>query len=86
MATLSSKRRRRMPKRTFAIPGKRKYPVHDIAHARAAIQRVRQHGSPAEKRRVFAAIRRRYPALARRSTVIPTRTGTGLRTRRRRRR
>lgn len=77
------------PKRAFAVPknspvggrGKAKYPIPDIRHARNAIARVRQFGSPAEKRMVYAAVRRRYPGLAKRSSVIPTRTGSGKRTR-----
>jgi hypothetical protein len=64
---------------SFAVPGKKKYPVHDAAHARNAIARVQQHGSPSEKRAVFAAVRRRYPAIANRSKVIPTRSGPGRR-------
>lgn len=63
----------------YAIPEKKKYPLDSLARARNAIARVQQHGTPEEKRRVFAAIRRRYPALARRSNVIPTRTGPGRR-------
>jgi hypothetical protein len=75
------------PNKAFAIPaaspvggkGKAKYPIPDVSHARNAISRVRQHGSPAERRMVFAAVRRKFPALAKRSTVIPTKTGTGRR-------
>lgn len=71
----------------YAIPasspvggrGKAKYPINTIGRARNAIVRVTQFGSPAEKRMVYAAIRRRYPGLAKRSTVVPTRTGKGRR-------
>lgn len=70
----------------FAIPkgkgrNKRKnqYPINTAGRARNAIARVQQHGSPGEKRMVFRAIRKRYPGVAKRSNVIPTRTGPGKR-------
>lgn len=70
-------KRSRMKPSSFAIPSKRKYPIGDQAHARNAISRVGQHGTAAEKRAVYGAVRRKYPSLAKRSTVIPTRGGTG---------
>src|SRR5262245_28247100 len=57
--------------------GRAKYPVNTMARARAAISYVTRHGSAAEKKAVYAKVRSAYPALARRSTVVPTRTGTG---------
>jgi len=63
MAKLTSKRRRRMRKSSFALPGKRKYPIHDLAHARNALARVSAHGSSAEKATVRKAVRRKYPSL-----------------------
>jgi hypothetical protein len=86
MAMATIKRRSRMPKSSFAIPSKRKYPVQDVAHARNALARVMQRGTPSERRQVKAAVKRRYPALARRSSVIATRTGSGLRVGQRRKR
>jgi hypothetical protein len=73
------------PRRSYAVPagspvggkGKAKYPVNTVKRARNAIARVGQHGSAAEKKLVYAKIRKHHPALARRSSVIPTRTGTG---------
>jgi hypothetical protein len=66
---------------SYAVPasspvggkGKAKYPVNTLARARNAISRVGQHGSAAEKKMVYAKVRSRYPALAKRSKVIPTR-------------
>jgi hypothetical protein len=52
-----------MRKSSFALPSKRKYPINDIAHARNALARVAQHGTPSEKRRVRAAVVRKYPSL-----------------------
>lgn len=58
-AQLSAKARRRLPDSAFAIPGERKYPVHDAAHRRNALARVAQHGTPAQKRRVRRAVAKR---------------------------
>lgn len=63
MAELTSRRRKALPKRSFAIPEDRAYPIHDAAHARAALARVAQHGTPEEQRRVRAAVARRYPEI-----------------------
>jgi pyrroloquinoline quinone (PQQ) biosynthesis protein C len=41
----------------------RAYPIHDIAHARNALARVSAYGTSEEKRRVRAAVYRRYPSL-----------------------
>jgi hypothetical protein len=38
---------------------------------------VQAHGTAAEKKAVYSAIRSRYPSLAATSTVIPTRGGSG---------
>ncbi|MGY3615681.1 hypothetical protein [Bradyrhizobium sp. USDA 10063] len=63
MAKLSGRSRKRLPTKAFAIPGKRKYPIHDRAHAANALARVSQHGTPSQKARVRAAVCRRYPSL-----------------------
>lgn len=66
------KSRKRIKSSTFALPKQRKYPIPDLAHARNALARVSK-ASPATKRKVYAAIRRKFPALAKRSKVIRTR-------------
>lgn len=71
------RKRSRLKAKVFALPKKRKYPITDGKHARNAIARVTQHGSPAEKKAVYAAVRRKFPAIAKRSTVVPTKTGPG---------
>lgn len=63
MAKLSRKKRKRLKNSQFAIPSKRKYPINDKAHARNALSRVSQHGSPSEKKQVRAAVRRKYPSI-----------------------
>jgi hypothetical protein len=37
MGVLTSAGREHIKSSNFAIPGKRKYPIHDIAHARNAL-------------------------------------------------
>lgn len=61
LAELTSKARKQLPTSVFAIPSKRAYPIHDEAHARNALSRVAQFGTPAEKAQVRAAVARRYP-------------------------
>lgn len=60
---LSSREREQMPKSDFVYPGARRYPIPDEAHARNALARVSQNGTSAEKRRVRAAVRRKYPGI-----------------------
>jgi hypothetical protein len=57
----------------------RRVPISSIGRARSAISRMQAHGPPVEKKVVCSAIRRRYPGLAARSSVIPTRGGSGRR-------
>jgi hypothetical protein len=61
MAVLTAKARKKIPKGEFAIPGERAYPIQDKNHARNALARVSQHGSPSEKKRVRAAVHKKYP-------------------------
>jgi hypothetical protein len=60
---LTSKKRNRMASSTFALPRERKYPMDTIGRARNARARVAQHGTESEKKRVFAATRRKYKSL-----------------------
>jgi uncharacterized protein DUF6582 len=64
MAKLTSKKRKRLKKSSFAIPGKKKYPIHDKAHARNALSRVAQHGSSAQKKAVRAKVCKKYPGMS----------------------
>jgi hypothetical protein len=57
-AVLTSKRRKTLPKTSFAIPEDRAYPIHDRAHAANAL--ARSSGKP-EAGRVRAAVCKRYP-------------------------
>jgi hypothetical protein len=63
----STKNRKKLSKKSFALPGKRKYPIPDKAHARNALARVAQHGTADEKKKVRAAVKRRFPSLAKKA-------------------
>jgi len=59
----STNERKKLSKKSFALPGKRKYPIPDKAHARNALARVAQHGTKAEQKKVKAAVRKRFPSI-----------------------
>lgn len=60
---LTTKDRKKLSKKSFALPGKRRYPIPDKAHARNALARVAQNGSPAEQKKVKAAVKKRFPSI-----------------------
>lgn len=66
-AKLKAADRKRLPKSAFAIPekapGSGSYPIPDEAHARAALGRVETNGTPDEKKRVRAAVHRKFPGI-----------------------
>lgn len=62
MAELTAAGRKRIAPGNFALPGER-YPIHDEAHARNALARVSQYGTPEEKAKVRAAVHRKYPGI-----------------------
>jgi hypothetical protein len=62
MAKLTTRGRKRMKAAKFALPGKR-YPISDAAHARNALARVAQHGTPAEKATVRRKVKARFPSI-----------------------
>ncbi len=62
-AQLTARRRRALPDSAFAL-GDRRYPIHSVGHARAALAMVAAHGSPDEKAKVRRAVARRYPQIA----------------------
>jgi hypothetical protein len=71
---LSAGARKAMPTKDFALPGKRHggkggYPIEDKAHARNALSRVSQFGTPAEKAEVRAKVHAKYPGIGGKSTV-----------------
>lgn len=76
-AVLTTEAREKIKPKNFAVSSKKsdtgepKYPINDPKHARNALTRVRQFGTPAEKSQVYSAVSKKYPALATRSEVIP---------------
>lgn len=62
MARLSAKGRKQISNSNFALPGRR-YPIHDLSHARAALRMVAAHGTPEEQKKVRGAVFRKYPQL-----------------------
>ena len=60
-AKLTAADRRSLPMSAFVFPDKApdsgSYPIHDESHARNALARVSQHGSPAEKAKVKSKVR-----------------------------
>jgi predicted transcriptional regulator len=74
MARLTFKQRKKLPRSTFATPptkaAKKKglkgsYPIPDRAHARNALARVAQFGTPAQKAAVRAKVRAKFPDIGR---------------------
>jgi len=61
MAELTEEERANLPDSAFADPEKRAYPIHDEEHARAALARVKQHGTKDEQKKVARKVHERYP-------------------------
>jgi hypothetical protein len=72
MARLTAATRDRLPTASFALPGRR-YPINDASHARNALSRVSQYGTPRQKATVRAAVHRRYPGIGRSGVTTPRR-------------
>lgn len=62
MAKLTTSARKSLPSSVFALPGRR-YPIEDKSHARNALARVSQHGTPEEKAKVRGAVHRKFPSI-----------------------
>ena len=68
MAVLSTAARKHLKSSQFAVPSKApgsgSYPVPDVSHARNALARASQFGSPAVKAAVRAKVRRKFPSVS----------------------
>ena len=62
MSKLNAAARNALSDRDFALPH-RTYPIPDENHARVALSRISQHGTPAEQARVKAAVHRKFPGI-----------------------
>jgi len=60
VAKLTARARKKIKPKNFALPGGR-YPIEDKNHARNALSRVAQNGTPAEKATVRAKVHAKYP-------------------------
>ncbi|MFJ7297538.1 DUF6582 domain-containing protein [Streptomyces collinus] len=63
MAKLKAKQRKKLPKKSFALPGKRKYPIPDKSHARNALARASQNESKATQKKIRARVTKKFPSL-----------------------
>ena len=63
MAKLTGKQRKKLPKSSYALPGKRKYPIPDKAHAKNALARASQNESKATQKKIRAKVTKRFPSL-----------------------
>ena len=77
---LNAAERRALPDKDFALPGKGKgpegkqagsYPIPDLTHARAALAMVAKYGTPEEKEKVRAAVKRKFPDIQQEGLVEP---------------
>ena len=69
MAKLTSAKRGKLKSSSFALPG-RKYPIEDANHARNALARVSQYGTPSQKAEVRAKVHARYPSIGRKTKGV----------------
>ena len=60
---LSYSQKEKLPDSAFVFPKERKYPIPDEAHARNALARVAQNGTPAEISKVKSAVKRKFPKI-----------------------
>jgi len=67
MAPLTTRQRKALRKSSFVFPGKApgpgSYPIPDRKRAINALGRVAQHGTPAQRATVHAAVCRKFPGL-----------------------
>jgi hypothetical protein len=72
MAVLNALARKKMPSSDFALPGRGSgpkgkgagsYPIPDASHARNALARVSQFGSSAQKAKVRAKVKSKFPGI-----------------------
>jgi hypothetical protein len=63
MAKLTYEKKKRLHKKSFALPKERKYPIQDISHARNALARVSAYGTKKEQVIVRRKVLKKYPSL-----------------------
>ena len=63
MAKLTAKQRAQLRPSQYAIPEREEYPIPDEKHARMALSDVDKDGSPEDKAKVRAAVKRKFPGI-----------------------
>ena len=63
MAKLDAEHRNKLKKGSFALQGKRKYPIHDKAHAKAALSMSARKDTEGDKDAIRAKVLQKYPGL-----------------------
>jgi hypothetical protein len=61
---LTDRGRAQIKDSNFVFPEKKKYPIHDKTHARAALRFVAMHGDSSEKQKVKNAVKNKYPDIS----------------------
>lgn len=70
---LTAKARKAIPTKDFAIEKGRKYPIEDRSHARNALARVSQYGTPAQKKEVRREVHAKYPGIGGKAKALKSR-------------
>lgn len=60
---LNTEERKELPKKDFVEPKKKGYPIEDKSHARNALARVSEFGSPSLKAKVRREVHDKYPSI-----------------------
>jgi len=63
MAKLSSKRRKALPRSSFALPSQRKYPIDTKARAKSALAYASRSDTAGAYSTIRAKVLKRYPSL-----------------------
>lgn len=63
---IRARRRRRLPKSSFALPSKRKYPIDTLRRARAALSYSARRDTEGSHSTVRRRVLKRYPQLRKR--------------------
>jgi hypothetical protein len=62
MAVLTTRARKKIAPKNFALPGGR-YPIQDAAHARNALSRGAQNATPSEQATIKRKVKAKYPGI-----------------------
>lgn len=63
MTKLTAKKRKSLPASAFAYPAKRKYPIHDKAHARVALAMAARKNTYGTYATVAAKVKAKHPGI-----------------------